>query len=278
MPSLLAFVLACNQVPTYIVEGSVVEVRPPTEVVLDHKDIPGLMPAMIMPFDVADPHLLDGLHPGNLVVGRLVVDQQGAKIVKLRVTGEGTPPPPPAPEARGGPVHPGAIFPTFQVPVSDGTVWTIGDGSPPTIVTFIYSRCPLPKACPAIVGRLLALQDQLRGKGARILAITIDPAHDSLDVLKDYGAGKGADPAIFQFGRLDEEPLRGIADSAALRMLNSGNSEQIEHSIRLLVIGKDGRLIERYDDNQWPLDRVVSQLTTGGPPAPPGSDGTVFGE
>ena len=47
------------------------------------------------------------------------------------------------------------------------------------------------------------------------------------------------------------------------------------HGTRLLVLDADGRLVERYDDNRWPLARVVEQLRTGGPPAPAGSHGTA---
>ncbi len=277
MTSALAILIACNQVPTYIVEGTVVEVRPPVEVVIDHQDIPGLMPAMIMPFQVAGPELLTGVSPGSIVVGRLEVGQTGTRIVKLRVTGQGPPPPPVAPIDDGAPVRPGERLPRFEIPVSDGSLWTIGgeEPQPPTAVSFVYTRCPIPEACPATVARLGALQEQLRGKGARILAVTIDPAHDALPVLTDYATAIGADPAVWKFGRLDGLPLRHLAERSALRVLGNKGSIAIDHGIRLLVLSADGKLIERYDDNNWPLDRVAGQLLTGGPPAPGGSDGTL---
>ena len=57
-----------------------------------------------------------------------------------------------------------------------------GGDSPqaPTAVAFVYTRCPVPQACPATVARLGALQERLRGKLARILAVTIDPDHDTV--------------------------------------------------------------------------------------------------
>jgi protein SCO1/2 len=277
MSSALAILIACNQVPTYIVEGTVVEVRPPTEVVIDHHDIPGLMPAMIMPFDVADPALLEGVRPGALVVGRLEVAQSGLRLVKLRVTGQGPPPTPVAPVDDDGPLRPGAHLPRFQVPVQDGSIWTIGGEEPqlPTAVAFVYTRCPMPQACPATVARLGALQAALAGKPARILAVTIDPDHDQLPVLAQYAAEVGADPAIWQFGRLDGLPLQHLALRSALRVIGNEGSTAIDHGLRLLVLGADGALIERYDDNRWPIERVAGQLLTGGPPAPAGSDGTL---
>ena len=48
----VAALVACNNAPSYIVEGVVVEVNGTHEVVVDHKDIPGFMSAMVMPFQV----------------------------------------------------------------------------------------------------------------------------------------------------------------------------------------------------------------------------------
>jgi protein SCO1/2 len=266
---------ACNSAPTYILEGTVVEVRATQEIVVDHREIPGLMPAMIMPFPVSDPALLAEVRPGTQIVGRLEIGQQGAQIVKLRVTGQGPPPlvaPAVDPHA---PVAVGTRFPTFSVPTADDGVWTVGDGQAATLVTFLYTRCPIPEACPTIVARLQAVAAALSGSDARLLAVTLDPDHDTLEVLRDFGSSRGAASGRLAFARLDPEPLRGLTERAALRTLRTGDAVAIDHGIRFLVIGRDGTLIERYDDARFPLDRVVSQLTTGGPLAPAGSDGTL---
>jgi protein SCO1 len=211
------------------------------------------------------------------VVGRLEIAQTGTRLVKLRVTGQGPAPVPVAPVDDGGPVRPGEPVPRFEIPVTDGTIWTIGGDvpQPPTALSFVYTRCPIPEACPATVARLGALQEALRGSSARILAVTIDPTHDHLPVLTDYGKAIGADPGLWQLGRIDGLPLRHLAERAALRVLGNEGSPVIDHGIRLMVIDGNGRLIERYDDNKWSVERVASQLRTGEPRAPAGSDGTV---
>lgn len=56
----------------YDVTGKVVSVDPAKKVVeLDHEDIPGLMEAMTMEFDVKDSKLLEGIKPGDPVRGKL---------------------------------------------------------------------------------------------------------------------------------------------------------------------------------------------------------------
>ena len=63
---------------TYEVKGIVVAVdaKKPS-VKLDHQDIPGLMKAMVMEFDVASPKILDGFQAGNKVQGKLKVEENG---------------------------------------------------------------------------------------------------------------------------------------------------------------------------------------------------------
>ncbi len=108
---------------------------------------------------------------------------------------------------------------------------------------------------------------------ARLLAVTVDPAGDTPEVLRAYAATVGADPAVWRFGRVAPEVLTRLAGKAALGISPEG--DEVIHNLRALVLDADGRLIERYDDARFPVERVASQLLTGGPTAPAGSDGTV---
>ena len=50
---------------------------------IDHEEIPGFMPAMTMPYEVADAGLLQGLAKGDRVRGTLRVDRRGYIITAL---------------------------------------------------------------------------------------------------------------------------------------------------------------------------------------------------
>jgi Cu(I)/Ag(I) efflux system membrane protein CusA/SilA len=52
-------------------------------VILTHEDIPGLMQAMTMGFEAADPKLLDGLNPGDRV--RFTVRRAAERIVLVAI-------------------------------------------------------------------------------------------------------------------------------------------------------------------------------------------------
>lgn len=278
MATLFCWVLllfACWGDNAYIVEGTVVQVNGVEEVVIDHKPIEGLgMDAMVMPFEVRDPALVEGLEPGHRLIARFEIDETGGYLTKVRVTGKG---PAPEPLETGRmPLRVGQALPATRVRLADGTETVLGEGQPrPTLLTFLYTRCPLPDFCPATVSKLQALQARLQSEDAeaappvRLLAVTLDPVFDTPEVLTRFAQSSNADSALWQFG--EAEGLEELAVSAALgvqRIESAGQAaEQVEitHGIRVLVLDADGKLVERYDDHAWPLDRVVQQLRTGQP-------------
>jgi protein SCO1/2 len=70
---------------SFAVKGKVVAVdRDKKQVTLDHEDIPGLMKAMKMPFAVETEQLLDNLHVGDDVQGRLKVVGGNYTITELK--------------------------------------------------------------------------------------------------------------------------------------------------------------------------------------------------
>ncbi len=266
---LLALMVACWGDNAYIVTGTVVKIEG-EEVVLDHEDIPGLMPAMVMAFPVASPELLEDLKPGHRVVARYELHDRGGRLEKIRITGRG-----PVPASALGPVplKPGVALPRHEITAHDGASLVIGEGQArPTALTFIYTRCPLPEFCPAMTARLQALQGMLEaGDDVQLVALSLDPAHDSVEVLAAHAAEVGAGPRL-RFARVPGEKLPDLAMYAGMNVLREG--DQILHGLRLLVLDAEGRLVERYDDARFPADRVLTQLRTGEPRAPEGHSGT----
>ncbi|MFK7929116.1 MAG: SCO family protein [Myxococcota bacterium] len=278
---LLALTSGCWGSKAYIIEGEVIEVRSATKLVIKHEEVPGLMPAMTMPFTVRDPSLMDGIEPGDQVYARLIAEEDNWWLADLREhnkPGASTAPKSPEPKdvvAGPAPLRPGAQLPAISLEGTDGSTVTIGAGQGhPTVVTFLFTTCPRPDFCPAIRTRLQALQSALKDTDARLVAITIDPERDTLDVLRAYATDAGAVAPTWRFARPTPAQLKDITTRAALA-LDTSTGTDLLHALRTWVLDADGRLIERYDDARFPHDRVVQQLTTGGPPAPEGADGTA---
>lgn len=69
----------------YEIRGTVVAVDISRRILeIDHEAIPGFMPAMTMPYEVAEARLLEGLAPGDRVRGTIRVDSRGYVITSLQ--------------------------------------------------------------------------------------------------------------------------------------------------------------------------------------------------
>jgi protein SCO1 len=76
--------------------------------------------------------------------------------------------------------------------VTDGTL-----RGAPWVANFVFTRCPT--ACPLLSAKFKALQQQVQRPGLRFVSISVDPAHDTPQVLAAYAARFGADPARWLF-------------------------------------------------------------------------------
>lgn len=78
-------------------------------------------------------------------------------------------------------------------------------------MTFIFASCSA--TCPILTAKMATIQDRLGsdfGSKVIFLSITVDPEHDTPDVLKRYAQTFGADPAGWKFLTGSPEAIRGI--------------------------------------------------------------------
>jgi protein SCO1 len=177
----------------YDLKGKVVSVdRAKGEVVVDHEEIPGYMAAMQMPFRLRDRDAVAAVAGGDLIQATLVVSDEGYWLENPAIT-KGLPGGEAAVAAPSGPA-PGAELPDVKLVNQDGKPLSLaGLRGRALLVTFIYTRCPVPDYCPlmssnfAAVHRELERDEALRAK-AHLLSVTLDPAYDTPKVLRSYGA------------------------------------------------------------------------------------------
>ncbi len=122
------------------------------------------------------------------------------------------------------------------------------------IVSFIFTRCQL--SCPRISTVMKSLQARLEGSDVLLLSLSVDPQHDTPQVLTEYARRFEASPERWWF-LTGSRPL--IYDLIGSRFklsvmenpafLASGNSEAIAHSDRLALVDR-GRVIGLFDSNE----------------------------
>jgi protein SCO1/2 len=246
----LAFALACGGPSRYEAEGVVQEVqREYGQVVIDHEDIPGLMPAMTMNFDVADPALLAGLAPGQRIAFVVEYDRRSYRVVAAEVIDAATAlPGPEGDRARLANLARNATpAPDFALVDQAGAPLSLADlRGKALLLDFVYTRCPGP--CPILTGRHVSVQKALPaelGERVQLVSITLDPEHDTPAALAAYAEARGADLANWSF--LTGEPERV---DAVLRSFGVGRARkpdgEIDHLVVTFLIDPQGRIVQRY--------------------------------
>lgn len=258
---------------TYTLQGQVLSVEAPRKMLtIKHEAIKGLMPAMTMPYSVQDETLLTGLSPGDLVNATLVVVSNDAYLTAIGKIGRApleAPPaeaPMPAPSPRVGLLNAGDAVPDATFVDQDGGRRTFGGfrGSA-VVLTFIYTRCPLPAFCPLMDRHFAAMQPRLAAdpqlKKVRLVTVSFDPANDTPAVLKKHAQELRADPARWTFLTGERDDIDRFAARFGVAVTRAPNdARDITHNLRTVIVDSTGRVVKVYTGNDWTPEQVLAAL------------------
>ena len=229
------------------------------EITIRHEKIDGFMEAMTMPFRVLDQAVLDDARPGDQVEGKLEVQQENGlpksyQLVDLKVVKparaaplvldlSGT-----APQLRVMPkrLEPGDLVPDFTLTGQDGKSFRLKDLRGYVVVlTFVYTRCPLPDFCPYMDRKFADLAMPIsafpeRAAKIRLLSVSFDPDHDTPEILRKHARIRGALPPLWQFAVASHGELAKI--TAQLGLVYGPGKDEIIHNLCTAVIDQKGRL------------------------------------
>ncbi|HEV2837493.1 MAG TPA: SCO family protein [Pyrinomonadaceae bacterium] len=249
----------------YELKGKVVLVeRDKHLATIAHEEVKGLMPAMTMPFTVPSQADLDYLAPEDQVTATLVVDGSQSwleNLIVVRMTGAASS----APGVAGA--KEGDEIPDYLLRNQDGKQIRIHDyRGKALLLTFIYTRCPLPEYCTlmsnnfAQIDRILENDPTVYAK-THLLSISIDPAYDTPQVLRSYGAAhteryEKETFSHWEFASGDQ--VKEMAQFFGLRYFPE--QDQIIHGLKTAIIAPDGKVVKVYTGNDWKPDEVVGEL------------------
>ncbi len=235
------------------------------QIVVSHRDIPGYMPAMTMAFAVADRDEAAALKPGDRVEFRLHVSETASSASDFTIVGRETLPTQAKSTAGSGKrLREGDSVPEFALTTETNQPLAAADlRGRLTVVTFIFTRCPVPEYCPAMALRFGQLQrailnDPALSGRARLLSITLDPEFDRPEVLKAYGSAVGANPAVWQFATGTPAEIESL--TKAFAVYTERNGVTLNHTLCTALIDADGRIIDLWRGNGWNVDEVLTAL------------------
>jgi protein SCO1/2 len=257
----------------YHLRGKVVSTDPASGVVvLNHEAIPGFMGAMTMPYQLKDTNVISELHPGDTITADVLVSKSSQQTVLLDdvdVIAQGKP------DYKPAVIYhvptPGDVVPDFALRNQDGRVIHLRQfRGKALLITFIYTRCPLPNFCPlitrnfAVINKTLEQNAKVYGK-TQLLCVSFDTENDTPARLKAYGAeylGSEAESAFahWQFAVPTKPVLMKMAQYFDVG-ITYGANDSITHTLSTTLIGPDGKVAHFYPGNDWSPQQVAADIT-----------------
>jgi protein SCO1/2 len=231
------------------------------------------MPAMTMDLPVKYSSIPKDLGPGDDVQFELSVTENDSWISHVvRIMPEGpvasntaAEPVSASGETSGIELRSGEAVPDFDLIDQNGKAIRLSDFRGKSVVlTFIYTRCPLPNFCPLMSKNFQALQERLEKEfpgRVQLISVTIDPKFDRPEILRDYAGRYGANDKCWRFATGSQEQIDTV--TSLFGLVHEPEGGMISHNLRTALIGPDGRLRHLWKSNVWTpyeVDRMVGEV------------------
>lgn len=116
------------------------------------------------------------------------------------------------------------------------------------LVEFFYSTCPT--ICPVMNSNMKYIMSKINNPNFGIISISIDPSHDTPEVLKNHARMIGATSPNWHFLTGDRKYIGKIADQFNIYVGKTDDEkESLNHSGMIALVNKKGQIMSRtkYD-------------------------------
>ena len=137
--------------------------------------------------------------------------------------------------------------PDFSLTATDGGHVALADLRGKVVaVTFVYASCA--DTCPLLTAKLVGIQKRLGVAGearTRFVAVTVDPARDTPEVLGRYAAGHGARPPGWVFLTGTSEEIREVTRRYGV-YVKANPGGDVDHTFLTSLVDREGALRVQY--------------------------------
>ena len=265
---LIIFIYSCGENnKIYNVSGVVISTNEnERSIVVDHDSIPGFMMPMVMPFNVINIDAVKELSPNDSIHFKFTITDKSSYAHDFVVVGK-----------RSNEIDEDDFWDDDEYnkkeigeEMSNITLINL-DGNPVELsqyknnyvfISFIFTRCPVPNMCPAVVIKNGVLARQFKESDKiKFFMVSFDYVYDTPEILKShYG------DAISNFPNWTVWSSVGkISDlytlSSELGCEYWGIEENnIGHNLRSALIGPRGKLLNTWEGDDWLASSVGKEI------------------
>jgi len=255
--SILILLFSCNTPKTYKVIGVIKEInKNDNKLLIDHEEIPGFMVKMVMFFKLHNTVDINQFTINDSVSFDLIIKNKDSYTINYNKIGtsalntekdfwdNGE-------DSKYNLKEPGEYINNVSFSNTSNTNVSLSDfNSDFILISFIFSKCPMPNMCPAAIVKNQYLANYFKNENITFLLISFDYLYDSPTVLKSM------------YGPIEKENLHFLSSYNHLNDIFSISQQSgvaywgieennIGHTMRSILIDKNLKLIKTYDGIDW---------------------------
>jgi protein SCO1/2 len=263
----------------FVVEGQIIGFSEnENRIFINHEEIPGYMDAMSMPFNLRDMQEVSEYAIGDAIRFEFHVTPDGSWIQNLSKIPDSllslSATPSRFGKMSGGeisiPLTVGESIPAFSMLDQNGNSFTSDSlAGVFTVMTFIYTACPVPDFCPLMSANFDRVSETLTEEelaSVRLVSVSFDPANDTPDVLKEYAGEHSQRGNRFY---IVGDSVNTAKLTSAFGIFTTFATDQIIHNLQTAIIAPNGEILALFSGNKWSVDDLVAELREHLSPASP---------
>ena len=265
--SICLFIGCANTNKEYLVNGVVHDIKIDEEIIIiDHDSIPGFMMPMIMPFNFKKKEDVENLSSGDSIRFTLVIKPDDSYVANFTILGKSIL------LADQDDFWDDDEFKSIDIGESltdivlldskgDSVRISSSDGKF-RFISFIFTRCPIPNMCPAVVIKNGVLASYFKkSKNLELIMVSFDYVHDTPAVLNEFYG-----PSINSYENW--RAWSSVGNIAGLYTLSSelgcefwGVDEgKIGHNLRSALISPNRELLKVWSGDDWLAKDVLKDI------------------
>ena len=268
--SLIILLLSCSSKKEYSVVGVVLDKFPErNELSIHHDEIPNFMMAMTMNFKLAKHLNVNSFEIGDSVHFKLFIEKNNIYSDYFQIIDNVEIREPEeddwfSDDEEYSSIRIGEQFTDVTFTDYNNKEVKLSDfNNEFTFITFIFTRCPIPNMCPALIYKQKYIADKFQDNGnVNVLTISFDYLYDTPAILKEKFSTLNSSNDNWHF-------LSSSNHINDLYMLTKQSSfafwgvekNDIGHNMRTILIGPDLKFLKYYDGNEWSVKDAYEDIS-----------------
>jgi cytochrome oxidase Cu insertion factor (SCO1/SenC/PrrC family) len=146
----------------------------------------------------------------------------------------------------------GDTVPPLPLVDQDGRNFSLADlRGNVVVVTFLYTSCGNPKECPLIAAKFGRMQQLIGDAPIRLVAVTLDPQHDTPTRLRAFGATYSADASRWRLATGAPAVIEELDARLGVTSLVRRSTQGFAHDDAAIVLDRAGRIARVVPGNAW---------------------------